>query len=134
MFTNNGDMAAIGRRLKLLRYALGYHGHGDMTAFANMVGITNPSQWTQYEKGGKRIQIDVAINVSIATGVPLDWIYLGTLLTQVPSQIREAFPDAQARIDAEANSTKKNGLQPKAPDDREDSGPPPRRGRPPRPK
>jgi len=46
------------------------------TAFCNQVNI-QPNTWNQYETAKQRISLDMAIRLSRATGVTLDWIYLG---------------------------------------------------------
>lgn len=46
------------------------------TAFCNQVNI-QPNTWNQYETAKQRISLDMAIRLSKATGVTLDWIYLG---------------------------------------------------------
>jgi transcriptional regulator with XRE-family HTH domain len=66
------SLADIGKRIVLLREALGY-GQG---AFAQLTGLTQ-SGLSNYEAGTRRPEIDKAIQIVQKTGVTLDWIYLG---------------------------------------------------------
>jgi transcriptional regulator with XRE-family HTH domain len=62
----------IGLRLAALRDLTGLK----QEPFAEGLGITQPA-WNQYEKGRRRITLDVAASVAEKYGVTLDWIYKG---------------------------------------------------------
>lgn len=65
-------MAAIGRRLRLTRQALGL----SQTEFAARAGIAK-NALSQYESGKQRPSIDNAIALAETHRITLDWIYLG---------------------------------------------------------
>ena len=60
----------IGRRLRELR---GARSQGIM---AEKAGVSRPA-WAQWEAGTKRISADNAATLAMATGLSLDWLYLG---------------------------------------------------------
>lgn len=92
---------AIGRRLRILRYACGYDGRR-LSEWCRWIGIGNPSQWHQYESGGKRIRIDEALQVMRMTGATLDWIYDGDAWTwTLPAKLTETLPEARRKVDEE---------------------------------
>jgi transcriptional regulator with XRE-family HTH domain len=62
----------IGQRLRALRNSLDM----DQSSIAAMVGVTQAA-WSQYERGRRQIDIEVAGNVATRFGVTLDWIYRG---------------------------------------------------------
>lgn len=62
----------IGQRLVDLRIALGIK----PAELCRRTGI-DPSLWSQFEKGKRRIPVDDAITLRTTYGAPLDWIYLG---------------------------------------------------------
>jgi len=73
--------ADIGRRLKATREALGL----SIEVISNISGISS-TQWSAYEQGKARIDIDSALRLAKTTGAPLDWIYLGDE-TLLPARI-----------------------------------------------
>lgn len=71
------DQAALGleqiaERLQSLRKVMGL----TQVAMCELAGCST-QEWNNWEKARKRIGVDNAIRVSTATGVSLDWIYLG---------------------------------------------------------
>lgn len=62
----------IGARLLALRKSLDV----SQTKIAEDLGITQP-QWNQYERGNRRLTIEVAGMMVSSYGVTLDWLYLG---------------------------------------------------------
>jgi len=62
----------IGQRLVELRTALGIK----PADLCRRTGI-DPSLWSQFEKGKRRIPVDDAITLRNTYGPPLDWTYLG---------------------------------------------------------
>jgi DNA-binding XRE family transcriptional regulator len=62
----------IGDRLRLTREALGL----SQAELCRRVGFS-PAAWNNAETGDNRIGIDNAIELCKATGVTLDWIFLG---------------------------------------------------------
>mgnify|MGYP003375355053 CR=1 FL=1 len=70
--SNDYPYKDVGRRLAELRTALGMK----PAEVCRRTGI-NPSLWSQFEKGKRRIPIDDAITLRNLFGAPLDWTYLG---------------------------------------------------------
>ena len=66
--------AAIGRRLKLTRQALGLK----QNKLCRLAKI-NAQSYNQYEKGKKQPRLDTALTLCEAFGMTLDWIYRGEL-------------------------------------------------------
>lgn len=64
---------AVGKRLRLTREAMGL----SIVAFCRLAGI-EANAWSNYEAGTRRISLESAIKVCLASGVTLDWIYLGS--------------------------------------------------------
>jgi transcriptional regulator with XRE-family HTH domain len=62
----------IGERLRVTREALGL----SQAELCRRLGIS-PAAWNNAETGDNRIGIDNAMLLCKATGVTLDWIYLG---------------------------------------------------------
>lgn len=73
---NPNSRQEIGKRLKLLREALGKKTQMQM---AQMAGLTTASAWTNYEKGIRRIELDNALMLQQRTGAPIAWIYHGDM-------------------------------------------------------
>jgi len=61
-----------GERLRLTREALGL----SQAELCRRVGIS-PAAWNNAETGDNRLGVDNAMELCKATGVTLDWIYLG---------------------------------------------------------
>src|SRR5215207_8079628 len=79
-------MLATGQRIKALRYALGQN----QASFGEMAGVGRTAV-TNYESGIRRPDLDEGIRISQATGVPIDWIYKGTLVELLPEHLRRAI-------------------------------------------
>ena len=60
----------IGRRLRELRNTK------SQETMAKLAGVSRPA-WAQWEAGTKRISADNAATLAVATGMSLDWLYLG---------------------------------------------------------
>lgn len=76
---------AVGRRLVMLRQAVGVK----PADLCRQTGI-NPSLWSQFEKGKRRIPLDDAIILRERYGATLDWLYVGDgsgLTVQMHSKI-----------------------------------------------
>lgn len=73
MREGDSSLEAVGQRLTATRLALGYT---NASAFARLVGISVQALGN-YERGERRPSVDQAILVVRATGVTLDWLYLG---------------------------------------------------------
>lgn len=69
-----GEIQEIGNRLRWLREAKDL----SQTAFCRVVKIEQQA-WNNYEHGRKRISIDQALKVCVATGATLDYIYRGIM-------------------------------------------------------
>jgi transcriptional regulator with XRE-family HTH domain len=82
------DMRAIAERLLLLREALDGVDHGSQTRFARRIGIDNKN-WSTWETGKGRINVDGARQVSRRLGVSLDWIYDGLHEGHLPAELRD---------------------------------------------
>jgi|GEM_PF-2776683 len=69
---------AIGRRIILLRKALGYE---SATAFAAYLGVSPQKLWN-WESGNARPDVSGGLNICNRTGVTLDWLFrdMGTTL------------------------------------------------------
>ena len=81
------------RTPEALRYALGYGGRR-AAAFCRTYGFST-TQWHNYEKGERRINLDEALKLTSGTGATLEWIYRGdewlwTLPEKLASDIRAA--------------------------------------------
>ena len=74
--TNGGDMPSgaksIGRRLLKTREALGL----SQAEFCRQIGVQR-NLYNPFEKGRRRITIDVATEIRDRYGISLDWIYCG---------------------------------------------------------
>lgn len=77
---------AVGSRLRDLRIALGY----TQEFMADLVGLSSPSGWTNYELGDTMIPPDKAAKVCVLSGCNFNFIYAGeiaglpySLLTQI---------------------------------------------------
>jgi transcriptional regulator with XRE-family HTH domain len=66
------SIAAIGRRLRLTREAMGL----SQSEFAQRAGLSKNS-YNQYEKGKQRPSLESAISLAETYRITLDWIYLG---------------------------------------------------------
>jgi transcriptional regulator with XRE-family HTH domain len=75
------DAAEIGRRLRLVREALGY-----TQPFIAQVCDMSPQAWNNNECGRDRISVEPAIRLCAATGIGLDWIYRG-LVSGLPAHL-----------------------------------------------
>jgi hypothetical protein len=67
----------IAQRLKILRIAMGYGGHGGQTGFARFLGLGSPQRWNNVEKGlplGKDLAL---LLVRRCPGLSLGWLYSG---------------------------------------------------------
>ena len=62
----------VGRRLAATREALGI----TQAELCRQLRV-DPPRWNQYELGKRRITIEVALELRLAYGVTLDWIYVG---------------------------------------------------------
>ena len=75
--------AAIGKRLKLSREALGV----SQSDFADRCEIAR-NTYNQYEKGVNKVPVDAALKMRELYGLTLDWIYVGD-----PSGLRHEIAD-----------------------------------------
>lgn len=85
------SLADIARRIEALMAAL----EQNQTGFAMLIGISQPAL-NNYLKGIRRPDIDVAIQMSVRTGVTLDWLYTGER-AGLPSRLLEKLPDLSRR-------------------------------------
>lgn len=82
----------IGRRIKVLREALGFE---SAALFAAHVGWS-PQQLSNYENGQKRPEVTMAIKLCTRTNVTLDYIYRGEH-AGLPLHVANAIQDYLAR-------------------------------------
>jgi transcriptional regulator with XRE-family HTH domain len=88
------DVPSIARRIILTRRALGW----SQAEICRRTGLTTQA-WNNYERALGRPDIDPAIAIVRATGVSLDWIYLGveaTLPAMVLDGIRRIEQDDES--------------------------------------
>lgn len=80
---------AVGARLKELRAALGYGGHGQARQFAAMLGI-RPNHYSMVESGERPLLPAKALEVRRLFGATLDWLYGGDQ-SALPDHLRRAL-------------------------------------------
>ena len=83
--------------MRLLRDAL----HLTQQAFADMTGVGRTCI-ANYETAVRRPDIDEAIKICGATGVPMDWIYRGTMAFALPAHIASRITGLQRGAEEEA--------------------------------
>lgn len=83
---------AIGRRIRDLRESMGYHNAAEFAAYMGW----SPQQLSNYERGRKRPEVSMAIQLCVRTHVTLDYIYRGDH-TGLPLRVSNAIQDFQAR-------------------------------------
>lgn len=69
------DKAEVGRRLGILRRALGYERQNKMTAFLGE--RISPQQWNNYERGSSLPTIANARFIAMKCRVTVDWLFWG---------------------------------------------------------
>lgn len=74
-------VSEIGKRLKLLREALGK----TQKTMGDLSGVTDKA-WQNYEKGIRRIEIDAVTRLRENLGITSEWVYYGNL-SQMPDDI-----------------------------------------------
>ncbi|WP_456623867.1 helix-turn-helix domain-containing protein [Bradyrhizobium sp. P5_C12] len=84
------ELQLLAERLKRTREAKNLN----QADWCRFVGI-EPQAWSNYENAVRRISIDQAIKVCVATGASLDWIYRGHL-SGLPVELVTAL---QVKID-----------------------------------
>lgn len=91
MAGNSTDTAEVARRLRALQQALGEGrepvSHEEMAVKASC----GSKSWWAYQKGSQALPYPCAGSLKMATGVTLDWIYLGDASRNPP--------DLQRKID-----------------------------------
>lgn len=70
------DRVATGERLKQLRKASGYGGHGQAKAFAAYLGVAS-NHYSMIEAGKRPLALDTAREAKRQFGATLDWLYDG---------------------------------------------------------
>jgi DNA-binding XRE family transcriptional regulator len=66
----------VARRLTMTRKALGFDGWGGQSEFCRQLGIET-NVYNPFEKGTRKITLEVAEKICDRFGVSLDWIYRG---------------------------------------------------------
>lgn len=77
------SQAEIGRRLKLLRDALGH----TQATMGTLAGVTNKA-WQNYEKGYRKIEINAVARLRGSLGVTSEWVYFGNI-ANMPADLLE---------------------------------------------
>lgn len=70
-------------RMRISREALGFN----QTTLSRLLG-TPPSTWHNWEKGIRRISIDKMFKLQSVTGLTMEWIYRGDIMS-LPAELRE---------------------------------------------
>lgn len=83
----------VGKRLMLLREALGYGGR-EQARFARLIGCASP-RYNQYEKGTRLLTLAVALRLCDQYRVTLDWLYRGDP-SGLPQALAEKVIDRRA--------------------------------------
>lgn len=96
------DVPSIARRIKLTREALRL----TQAEICRRTGISAPA-WNNYETARGRPDLDPAIAIVRATGVSLDWIYLG-LEAHLPANIVEGIRRLEAEAEMRAKRSAAN--------------------------
>jgi transcriptional regulator with XRE-family HTH domain len=109
---NVGDTSrlAIGRRLRWTRLAMGYDLANRFAEHCRL-GYTT---YNNYETGINRPNYDQAMQIVVATGVSLDWIYRG-LDGLLPAYLRDAIAEIRAQEEEHnpPNLNNSNGGKPR---------------------
>lgn len=85
------DVDAIARRLELTREASKLN----QAAWCRLTGISTQA-WNNYETGDRRISLDAALRVCVASGATLDWIYRG-ITSGLPLSLATAIAELERR-------------------------------------
>jgi len=72
----------IARRLVETREALGFSSQAE---FCKEIGVEK-NVYNPFEKGKRRITLDVAMRIKARFNIPLDWIYVGDA-SALPAQV-----------------------------------------------
>jgi DNA-binding XRE family transcriptional regulator len=70
------QLKVVARRLVLTRKALGFDGWGGQAEFCRQLGIET-NVYNPFEKGTRKITLEIAEKICDRFGVSLDWIYRG---------------------------------------------------------
>lgn len=76
------SLSEIANRLKMTREALGFEAQID---FCKEIGVEH-NIYNPFEKGKRRITLDVAKKIKKRFGIPLDWVYCADP-AQLPAKI-----------------------------------------------
>lgn len=91
---NPQSRVEIGKRLLILREALGK----TQAQMAKLAGLASASAWANYELGDRRIGLDHALRLHTLAGVPIAYIYHGSL-ADMPADLLEKIDAALASAD-----------------------------------
>lgn len=89
MQTNMDSVIAISQRLIQTRLALGFE---EQAEFCRQIGI-DKTVYNPFEKGRRRISLDVAVAIRERFGIPLDWTFCGDS-RQMPAEVYEKLRKA----------------------------------------
>ncbi len=84
------DNKRIGRRVEAIRKALGFESQEE---FAIEIGL-NKSTYSQIKTGERRLSLDTALVMRTQYRIPLDYLYFGDALGQLPIDIAEVLKRA----------------------------------------
>jgi plasmid maintenance system antidote protein VapI len=97
------DHAAVGKRLRTLRYYLVGGGFGAQTRFVARLGIQH-SRWNNLERG-EPLARDMAIKlVRAVPGLSLDWLWLGREYG-LPQRLQRDLEEAEKAVTLEEDVT-----------------------------
>lgn len=82
------DNKRVGIRLEAIRKALGYKS-GEAFA-ADLLGV-DKSQYSLIKSGKRRLSLDSALMLRTLRRIPLDYVYFGDGLQQLPADIAEVL-------------------------------------------
>jgi DNA-binding XRE family transcriptional regulator len=89
MQTNMDSVIAIARRLIQTRLALGFE---EQAEFCRQIGV-DKTVYNPFEKGRRRISLDVAVAIRERFGIPLDWTFCGDG-SRLPAEVYEKLRKA----------------------------------------
>lgn len=82
------DNKRVGIRLEAIRKACGFDSQEDFAA--ELLGV-DKSTYTLIKKGERRLSLDSALKLRTMRRIPLDYVYFGDGLSQLPADLAEAL-------------------------------------------
>lgn len=93
------DDEEVARRIRIIRYATGFPGHGGQTAMSKKYRLES-KRWSKLETLETPVQNDdvVLIKNRVMPGITMDWVYLG-LEDGLPGRLRSELEAAAEAVD-----------------------------------